>query len=118
MISTPIAFLVAYVLYRHGHRVGPVLVCGIATGIAVCGLFLPRAFAAIERFFLRFAAVVGVVLTWLLLVPVFLLFFTPARLILAWRGKDPLHRRCPTDQPTYWTDRPPVTRENYYRSQH
>ena len=118
LISTPIAFLIAYGMYRFGHRVGPILVCTIATGIAICGLFIPRAFGGIERFFMGFAAVVAVALTWGLLVPVFLLIFTPGAIALKLRGKDPLHRRCPTEHASYWTDRPPITRENYYRSQH
>ena len=118
-ISTPIALLIAFVLYRlKGHVVMPSIVAGIALAIAFCGLFVPRAFAAIERFFLRFAAGVAVVLNWLLLTPLFLLVFTPMRWTLALRGKDPMMRKCPTDADSYWIARKPITRENYYRSQH
>lgn len=118
LISTPIAYGIAAFMVWRGHRIGPATVVTIATVIAVCGFFIPAAFAAIERFFLRFAAVVATTLTWLLLVPVFYLIFAPAHWMLALRGKDPMFRRCPTDQTTYWVDRPPITRENYYRSQH
>lgn len=118
-ISTPIALLIAYGIYKwKGHVIMPAVVVATALTIAFCGLFLPRAFQAIERFFLRFAAGVAVVLNWVLLTPLFFLVFTPIRLSMAIRGKDPMHRACPTDQASYWAARKPITRENYYRSQH
>jgi hypothetical protein len=118
-ISTPIALLIAFGIYKwKGHVVMPSVVVAIALAIGFCGLFVPPAFLAIERFFLRFAGGVATVLNWVLLTPLFFLVFAPTRWLLALRGKDPMHRKCPTDQATYWIPRPPITRENYYRSQH
>ena len=119
LITTPIALLIAYGIYCWKHHPGPPLVvAAMALAIALCGFFAPPAYAFIERFFLRFAAWVAAAMTWILLTPVFYLIFAPAHLLLALRGKDPMHRRCPTDLASYWTPRPPITRKNYYRSQY
>jgi hypothetical protein len=118
-ITTPIAYAIAGLLYLWlDHLVGPILVVVIATSIAFCGFFIPPAYAAIERFFLRFAVWVAAALTWILLVPVFYMIFFPAGIFLTLRGKDPMERACPTDKPTYWSKRPPITRVNYYERQH
>lgn len=119
LITTPIALMIAGGIYLwRGHAVMPGIVVGIALTICFCGLFVPRAFAAIERFFAGFARIVATTMTWILLVPVFYLVFAPAHLMLRIRGKDPMFRQCPSDEPTYWTARPPVTRKGYYESQH
>ena len=121
LITTPIAYLIAFLIYQFTpthHTIGPIIVVVIATAIAFCGFFIPPAYAAIERFFFAFGAKVAGVMTWILLVPVFYLVFLPARVILSLKRSDPMKRACPTDEATYWTTRPPIERENYYRSQH
>ncbi len=55
------------------------------------------------------------VLTWVLLVPFFYLCFTPGRLILILRKKDPLHRQCPSSETSYWVTRPPIADLDQYR---
>ena len=119
LITTPIALLIAYGIFRwRGHIVMPSIVVGIALSIAFCGFFVPSAYAAIERGFLRFGAWVAVAMTWILLLPVYYLIFAPAHLLLRLRGRDPMERAMSRQRKTYWSKRPPVTRENYYRSQH
>ena len=119
LITTPIALLIAYGIYLwRGHALMPCIVVGVALTICFCGVFVPPAFDAIERFFAGFARMVATTVTWILLVPVFYLIFAPAHLLLRIRGKDPMFRQCPSDEPTYWTKRPPVTRKGYYESQH
>lgn len=119
LITTPIAFLIAFGIYRWEHHIGPpIVICSIALVIATCGFFIPPAYAAIERFFVRFGVGIATGLTWILLLPFFYIVFAPARLILLLRGKDPMKRKWPTDAATYWSPRPPIRRENYYRSQH
>ena len=119
LITTPIAYAIAGLIYVLTHHVvGPIAVVVIATAIAFCGFFIPPAYAAIERFFFAFGALVAAALTWILLVPVFYLVFLPARIILTLKKSDPMKRACPSDEATYWTTRPPIERKNYYRSQH
>jgi hypothetical protein len=53
-----------------------------------------------------FGSLVGTAVAWLLLAPVFYLFFLPFR-VLARRGKnDRLQRRFVPDAKSYWTKRP------------
>ena len=118
-ITTPISLLIAFALYRwRGHVVLPMAVVAIALTIGFCGLFVPPAFAAIDRFFLRFAQRIATVLTWFFLTPLFYLVFVPMRLGLKLKGSDPMERECPTEEPSYWRSRPRITRKNYYQSQH
>lgn len=119
LITTPIALLIAFGLYKwRGHPVGPSIVVVIALSICFCGLFVPKAFEKIEAFFNWFAVWVATAVSWILLVPVFYLIFAPAHLLLTIRRRDPMHRECPSGEKSYWTPRPPITRDNYYRTQH
>lgn len=118
-ISTPIALGIAWGIHRwKGHVVMPLVVAAIALGIGFCGVFVPPAFRAIERGLGRFGAGVATGLNWVLLAPLFFLVFAPIRLGLWLRGKDPMQRACPSGEKTYWIPRRPITRENYYGSQH
>jgi len=118
-ITTPISLLIAFALYQwRGHVVLPMAVAAIALTIGFCGLFVLPAFAAIERFFLKLAKGIATVLTWFFLTPLFYLVFVPMRLRMKLKGTDPMERRCPTEKPSYWNSRPPITRKNYYQSQH
>ncbi|MGQ9661770.1 MAG: hypothetical protein ACUVWX_05435 [Kiritimatiellia bacterium] len=74
--------------------------------VLATGLWLPTLFEAVEKAIKKTAQVAGTILTWLLLVPFFCLFFVPARFFLWIRGIDPLQRRFPSREPTYWQDRP------------
>jgi len=119
LITTPIALLIAFCFYKiGGHTVGPSIVVAIALVICFCGLFVPAAFEKIDRFLSRFGVWVAKIVSWILLMPVFYLIFAPAHLLLALRKRDPMHRECPSQKKTYWTSRPPITRKNYYRTQH
>ena len=118
-ITTPISLLIAFAIYRwRGHVVLPIAVTSIALTIGFCGLFARSTFAAIERFFLKLAKGIATVLTWFFLTPLFYLVFVPMHVGLRLKGKDPMERKCPTEKPSYWNSRPPVTRKNYYHSQH
>lgn len=88
--------------FRFEARHAGLVLSGFAVLVLVSGLWIPAVFALFERLGRGAAAVVGVVLTWSLLVPFFYLFFTPARLWLGLRGKDPLQRRFSSDADTYW----------------
>ena len=99
------------------HRTMGIVVWSFASIILLSGLFYPPVFAAIERFGKAFGQLVGAILTWGLLGPIYFLCFFPAHLALKLKGKDPLHRRLHTDEPTYWTPRKPVTDPAQYRKQ-
>ena len=99
------------------HRAMGVVVWSLAGVVLASGLFLPPVFAAIERFGRRLGQGVGVLLTWGLLVPFYYLCFGTLRLAQRLGGKDPLCRKFPSDEPTYWTPRPPVRDTAQYRKQ-
>ena len=102
-----------------GHRLGAYIVWSLAAGFLFCGLFIPAAYRAIDRFFFAvLPKAVAAGLTWLLLVPFFFLIFVPAHLIQKLTGQDPMTRRVPTDLPTYWIPRKPVPNVDQYKKQH
>ena len=100
-----------------GHRTMGVIVWGLAAVVLVSGLFIPPIFAAIERFGKWLGTVVGIGLTWGLLVPFYYLCFCPLRLGLILKGKDPLQRKFQADASTYWTPRKPIQDVGQYRKQ-
>lgn len=104
------------VLYRW-HPAGSFAVWILAGAVLVSGLFFPKVFRALELAGKRLGQWVGTALTWLLLAPFFYLCFVPARLFLRLRGKDPLQRRFPGREASYWTLRKPVTEPAQYRRQ-
>ena len=112
-----IASVIAFLFYRHEHKLASLFIMSIASIILLCGLFIPPAYAQIHKFLLIFAHYVGLVLTWTLLVPFFYLVFPIGRLSQLIRGKDPMNRKFPTEQPTYWEDRPPIKDKAYYTRQ-
>lgn len=118
VIQTGVMAAIGALLYFWlGHRTMGFVVWGLAAVVLVSGLFLPPVFAAIERFGKRLGQWVGTGLTWGLLVPFYYLCFVPLHLLQKISGKDPLRRRFPTDEPTYWTPRGPVKDANQYRKQ-
>ena len=104
------------VLYRW-LPAGSFAVWILAGAVLVSGLFFPKVFRALELAGKRLGQWVGTALTWLLLAPFFYLCFVPARLLLRLRGKDPLQRRFPGREASYWTLRKPVTEPAQYRRQ-
>ena len=98
-----IGCLFLFVLRKH---VMAYVVWSITGTILFCGLFVPAAFLAIERGMKAFGRGVGLFTTWLFLVPFFYVVFTLARLIQAACRKDPLHRRFPAEDASFWISRP------------
>ena len=102
LVMSALAILLQVVL---GHVWAGRILSVLAVAILLLGFFLPAAYAAVHRFGQRVGHAVGTVLTHLLLVPFFFLFFWPAAGWLRLRGRDPLHRRFRDPQWTYWISR-------------
>jgi len=94
------------------------LIFSLATLILVSGFLLPALFLALVNLEKLLGIWIGRVLTYLMLVPLFYLFFVPAHLISIMSRKDPLNRKFPTDLKTYWVCRPPVSDIDYYKGEH
>ena len=71
------------------------------------------------RGWMRFAVILGTIMTRVLLTLVFVLVVTPIGLILRLVGKDPMHRKPDPSKETYWIRREaeandPARMEKFY----
>ena len=117
LLQTLIPAAVAIWVAHKGHAVPASIIGAIAGFALVSGLCIPTLFVRWEAFGRAIGKGVGVAATWICLVPVFYLVFTPGRLILALARKDPMGRGFPTQASTYWVPRAPVKDAAEYRRQ-
>ena len=89
----------------------------LASVVLLSSRFLPTLYMATERLTILIASVVGVSMTWLLLVPFFYLCFVPGRLLLLMRGKDPLQRAFDKNKKSYWIAHP-APRPDHFTKQY
>lgn len=119
IVQTIVAFAVSAFLAFGFHRI---LFAGIAAGIAllilICGLFIPKFYAAFERVIVMFAFGIGQALTWLLLVPFYYFCFLPARILLALNRRDPMKRSWNSSAPTYWGEKKDIQDNNRMTKQY
>ena len=111
-----LGFALGLVLFHVFHKaiLGTAVFC--VTGIVlVSGLFIPWLHGWIRNGARCLGKVAGIALSWILLAPFFYVFFTIGRLFLAVSGKDPLQRRFPGDEDSYWQKHLPLGRERYRR---
>lgn len=113
-----IMLAIGWVLFRFvEHRIMAFVVWGFAGVVLVSSVWIPGVFAAIEHFGQRLGRWVGTGLTYLLLVPFFYLVFVPGHVLLWLLGRDPMHRRFPSPEPTCWSLRRTRMDERHYRKQ-
>ena len=110
-----VGLLLAFVL--HKPRLGCVVLC-ISGTVFVGGLFVPPVYYGFKRFGQWLARIVGVGLSWLLLLPFFYICFTCGRIFLMVMRKDILHRACPTGQESYWSPHRRNANLEQYRKQY
>ena len=99
------------------HKAMAGVAWGMGALVCISGLWIPRLFLAIEGLGRRLGQGVGVLLTYLLLVPFYFLVFAPAHAVLALRGKDPMNRRFPSPDESCWTPKRPIANRNHYKKQ-
>jgi len=92
------------------HALLPRVLWAVAAAMALIGLLAPAYFRPVRRLGAATAHAVGVALTYLLLVPLFYLFFAPVGLVLRVLGKDPLHLRRKPEGVSLWLHRRPKGR--------
>ncbi len=117
VIQAAVMGVIGFILYQWiGHVTFARIVWGLAGVILILGLVAPRAYKPIHGFGQWLGRAVGALLTYLLLVPLFFLVFTPGALILRLQGRDPMHRRARDRKFTCWIPRRrPATTETYSR---
>jgi hypothetical protein len=100
---------------RHATTLG----CCAATlsgWMLLSGLFLPRAFLAVEGALKTFGRWVGIALTWVLLVLFFFLCFVPLSWLVRRQARHLLALEFDKNAPSYWQDRkPPGDPEHFLR---
>jgi len=83
-----------------------VVVWSISGLTLLLGLASPLgAYAALDRVVLGASRVVGAVLTWVLLTPVYYLFFAPFGALFRRGRRDKLQRALEKDRASYWRER-------------
>ena len=105
------------VFFWRGRLPAAVALWAVAAVLLLASLFVPALHAKIDRLGRAFGRLVATVLTWVLLVPMFVLVFVPGRLVLKLGGVDPMTRKCPSAEPTYWVPRKPVSGDADYKRQ-
>ena len=98
----------------HWYRMS-IVAAVIAAVVCVSGTLIPPLFNLLDGLVTATTRIVGGFFTWLLLVPFFCLVFVPARLILMLKGKDPMTRKCPSAETTYWVPRPARRPDHFAR---
>jgi hypothetical protein len=107
-IHSAIGAAIGVLLFLLGARIMAFVACGIAGTVLAAALISPeRAHAAIERLATRLGEAVGLAMTWLLLTPLFHLFFAPFGLLLRRGRRDRLERHPADRQASAWKPKPP-----------
>ena len=116
-IQAIVPAVIGLIFFYVGKPIASKVLWGISGTLLISGLIIPPVFNRIEQFGRWFGKWVGMAITWGLMVPLFYLVFVPGRLLLKLRGIDPMCRKFPTDAPTYWVPRKPVTDMEEYKRQ-
>jgi len=98
-------------LWWWGHAVVAAIACSAASGVFVLQRCPPRVSDTLHRLERGLGRGVGIVVGWVLLIPLYLLFFWPFRLLRG-RSRDPLRRARLPETSTYWSKRPDQGSEN------
>jgi len=109
VVQAGIGSAIGALLFMLGARV-PAWVAWVISGcILGAALLSPgRAYAAIGRLGVRLGEVVGLAMTWILLAPLFYLFFAPFGLLLRRGRRDLLERRVAREASSAWKPKSPA----------
>lgn len=106
MLRAVVAGIVGGLLLFFGRTIVGSIALGIGSLTLVLALASPTgAYAALSRAVERVGQWIGIALTWLLLAPVFYLFFAPFGLLARRGRRDRLGRRFDRDATSYWARR-------------
>ncbi|MEE8537912.1 MAG: hypothetical protein V3U86_10205 [Acidobacteriota bacterium] len=102
-VQTLVAAGLGALFFAFGSRILPFIIWGIAGLLLAVALSSPdRLYLRVQNFMDYLGRAVGTILTWILLVPLFYLFFTPFGLLMRPGSRDRLERRLESAAPTYW----------------
>jgi hypothetical protein len=120
VISGTIAGLIYYFKHEAHPRGAVIAVCVIATislTITLVSLFSPKGYKVVHAMLGVITLAVSTFLSLILLAPFYFLCFPLGRLAQLLKRKDPMHRKFPGEEDSYWVPRKPVTDREYYKRQ-
>ena len=117
VIGSTMGSLFYFVSHHDNHIIMAYIVWGITALVFISAICMKPLHRLLMKFFGGLGFVIGKILTWVLLVPFFYICFPVGHFFNALFGKDPMTRKCPTDLPSYWVDRPAITDKEYYKRQ-
>jgi len=92
-----------------GSRTIATLAFALASLVLLSALASPTGlYAALQRFFDASGRVIGRAMTWIVMVPIFYLFFVPFGKLLRRGPRDRLHRAFDAQAETYWEPHTPM----------
>jgi len=107
---------VALAIHLYGARTIGTLVFCVSTIVLLSALLSPTGiYRAVEGLFTTLGNATGRALTWLMLVPLFYLFFLPFGFLLRRGRRDQLKRRFEPDQESYWEPHKPFSAADHER---
>jgi hypothetical protein len=101
------AFSVLFVIPFIWSGTGTWWLLGLAIAFLFAALCMPSWLAPIERGWMRFAVVLGLINSRILLTAVFIVIVIPMTVILRILGKSPIQRSWKSSSPSYWHLRNP-----------
>ena len=106
VIQGVIGLVIAGVFYGLGHPTLASVAGGLATLTAVLAVVSPTgAFAQLEVLLGKVGGVIGAVMTWLVMLPIFLFFFVPFGLLFRRGTNDKMLRIIDPNATSYWRKR-------------
>lgn len=96
-------------LWLIGARSIATVAFALAATVLVSALASPTGlYAGLQRFFDASGRVIGRAMNWIVMAPIFYLFFVPFGKLLRRGRRDRLHRRFDAEAKTYWEPHTPV----------
>ena len=101
-----IGLAIAGGLYGLGHQTLATVAASLATLTMLLAIVSPTgAFAGLETLLGKLGSVIGAIVTWLVMLPIFLLFFVPFGLIFRRGTSDKMQRVLDPSAKSYWRHR-------------
>lgn len=115
-IQALIALAVGSCFFIYHHPIPGFIVVSIGGFVLAASQFSPMGlYLRIQGFGARLGQLAGTATAYLLLIPVYWLFFTPFHLCFRRGAKNKMRAALDRDAQTYWLDREPADPEQYQR---
>lgn len=118
LIQGAIGGVIGTGVYFYLHPTVGMVAWGISGFLALLGLISPTGgYSKVKSAMDGFGRVVGTVMAWTLLLPVYYLFFTPFRILFRGGKKDAMTRWLDPDAKSYWVTREGEIKKGSYERQ-